>query len=86
MSEAFSSYAILSSIVRHTSHVQDVGNRYPQWLEDSKGKISAEEFEQHTAQLAHINAICKLLEEHGDSKFDELLKLLQEVLIRPFHA
>lgn len=59
--------------------LQDVGKRYPKWLEDNEGKIPADEFQQHTAQQAHINAICKLLEEHGDTKFDELLKLLQEV-------
>ena len=59
--------------------MQDVGQRYPKWLEENKGKIPPEEHAQHTAQLAHINAICTLLEEHGDTKFDELLRLLQEV-------
>lgn len=59
--------------------VQDVGQRYPKWLDDNRGNIPPEEHQQHTAQLAHINAICKLLEEHGDNKFDELLMLLQEV-------
>jgi hypothetical protein len=61
--------------------LQDVGRRYPKWLQEHEGKIPPEEFSQHTAQLSHINAICKLLEEHGDSKFDELLKLLQEVRV-----
>ena len=56
-----------------------MGQRYPKWLKDNEGKISAEELEQHKGQLAHINAICKLLDEHGNEKFDELLKLLREV-------
>lgn len=59
--------------------LKDVGERYPKWLKDNEGKISAEELEQHKAQLAHINAICKLLDEHGNDKFDDLLRLLQEL-------
>jgi Pex19 protein family len=66
--------------------MQDISGRFPKWLQENEGKISREDARQHRAQLGHINAICKLLEDYGDSKFEELLKLLQEVRMLHVHA
>lgn len=59
--------------------MQDVADRYPAWMDANRAQLSQEEITQYEKQLAHINQICALLEAHGDSKFDELLQLLQEV-------
>lgn len=59
--------------------VQDISERYPAWIESNRPLLSGEEVSRYEGQLEHINRVCDLLETHGDSKFDELLQLLQEV-------
>lgn len=64
--------------------VQDIADRFPAWIEANRGNLSEEELARYEGQLAHINQVCELLDQHGDSKFDELLQLLQEVRARRF--
>jgi transposase len=52
---------------------------YPKWLQVHSGELTEEQRRQYTAQQAHVNAVCRHLDEHGDSKFEELQDLLQEV-------
>ena len=59
--------------------VQDISERYPAWIESNRPLLSGEEVSRYEEQLEHINRVCDLLETHGDSRFDELLQLLQEV-------
>ena len=59
--------------------MQDISDRFPAWIDANRDNLTQEELERYEKQLAHIKLVCDLLEQHGDSKFDELLQLLQEV-------
>eukprot|EP00892_Ulva_mutabilis_P008329 jgi/Ulvmu1/5869/UM025_0131.1 len=59
--------------------LKDIADRFPEWLEANRGTLSEEELARYEAQLAYITEVLDLLEQHGDSKFDELLQLLQEL-------
>jgi hypothetical protein len=62
-----------------TPCVQEIAAKYPKWLERNRGTLSAADVASYEAQIEHIQAVCRHLEEYGDSQFPELLACLQHV-------
>lgn len=59
--------------------LKEIGEQYPDWLDRHAGSLQPEERDRYERQLGYIQEICGLLEEHGDSKFPELMELLQQM-------
>lgn len=57
--------------------VQDIGERYPQWLATHAGSLSNEDLARYTEQHQHILAMCRLYEEDADN-FSAIFSQLQK--------
>ena len=57
---------------------QDIRDKYPAWLQDSKVSLSPEDLHRYTAQCTSIQAVCKHNEE-DPSNFQRLVDLIKEV-------
>jgi hypothetical protein len=60
--------------------MQDIAAKYPKWLKEHRCSLSHTDVASYEAQIEHIEGVISHLEEHGDSKFPELLSRLQQVL------
>ena len=58
--------------------MQDIGARYPAWLEKHAASLSQEDLARYTAQHQHIIDICKLYESHPED-FGAIYDKLQQV-------
>ncbi|PRP86520.1 peroxisome biogenesis protein 19-1-like [Planoprotostelium fungivorum] len=62
--------------------VKELQKKYPQWLEENKDKVSAEQLTHFTNQLNAINTICEEFEksdgQQDSSKIAEVMTQLQE--------
>lgn len=58
--------------------LREIGGRYPQWIEENKDRLGAEDLERYTRQLASIERICAQYDEAPDD-FPALMGLLQEM-------
>jgi Pex19 protein family len=58
--------------------VQDIGERYPQWLAKHAGSLSDEELTRYTQQHQHIVEMCRLYDEDADN-FTAIFSQLQKV-------
>lgn len=62
--------------------LQDIGERYPSWLEEHREGLPEEDFQRYTQQYEYIQKICALYESNpGD--YTQLVGLLQQVRPRP---
>jgi hypothetical protein len=53
--------------------------QYPLWLEANKNKISQDEFIRYLKQYEYIGRIVRLYDTQGDSAFEEVVQLVNEV-------
>ena len=58
--------------------MQDIGERYPQWLAKHAGSLSDEELTRYTQQHQHIVEMCRLYDEDADN-FTAIFSQLQKV-------
>jgi Pex19 protein family len=58
--------------------VQDIGERYPQWLAKHASSLSDEELTRYTQQHQHIVEMCRLYDEDADN-FTAIFSQLQKV-------
>ena len=71
---------VLSTAIKNVLlSLQEMQKEYPTWLEKNGESLTSEQRSMYEAQQAHVDAVCRHLEEHGDSKFERLQELLQEV-------
>ncbi|KAI7838883.1 hypothetical protein COHA_007349 [Chlorella ohadii] len=56
----------------------DIGDKYPEWLEANKDKLSAEDLERYQQQQVYIRRICELYEA-SPSDYAQLVDLLQQM-------
>ncbi|KAL3270823.1 hypothetical protein HHI36_021343 [Cryptolaemus montrouzieri] len=78
--------SLLSKEVLYPS-LKDVLDKFPQWLESNKEKLSAEDLSRYENQQKLMNQVCGVLEkeEESDSKemknqrFEEVLNLMQKL-------
>lgn len=58
--------------------VQDIGDRYPQWLAKHADSLSDEDLNRYTRQHQHILEMCRLYDEDPDN-FSAIYDCLQQV-------
>ena len=58
--------------------LQDIGARYPAWLEENRATLSEADIARYEEQQRHIKDICRLYDEDPDN-FTELVNALQQV-------
>ena len=70
---------LLSKEVLHEP-MKEIGERYPKWLEDNKGKLSSEDCERFSRQYQLIKDLNQVYEtEPGNfNKIVELMQKMQE--------
>lgn len=79
--------SLLSKEVLYPS-LKDILEKYPQWLEENKGKISGEDMERYKKQQELMERVCEQLEKEGDAdttdkkreQFEKVLGLMQKVV------
>lgn len=62
--------------------------QYPQWLEENKASLSAEDYERYTEQMKIMKEVCEELEKEKpddtpdvkSARFDQTLALMQKVI------
>jgi hypothetical protein len=59
--------------------MKEMRDKYPQWLQDNKEKLSREDWNKYLLQFTHIEEIIALYEKDGEKDFDRILKLMREV-------
>ena len=59
-------------------HLQDIGAKYPAWLEAHKETVKPEDLARYRKQLRHIKDICALYERDPDN-FGAIYHKMQEV-------
>ncbi len=62
----------------HGVHSQDIGAKYPAWLEANKETEKPEDLARYREQLRHIQDMCALY-EHEPDNFDAIYHKMQEV-------
>lgn len=78
--------SLLSKEVLYPS-LKDILEKYPQWLEENKEKISADDMERYKKQQELMERVCEQLEKEGDAdtadkkreQFEKVLVLMQKV-------
>ncbi|KAL3141031.1 Natural resistance-associated macrophage protein [Trebouxia sp. C0010 RCD-2024] len=58
--------------------IQEIGSRYPQWLQDHRQRLSPEDLQRYSQQFQHIQEITRLYEQEPDN-FPKLINLLQQM-------
>lgn len=79
--------SLLSKEVLYPS-LKDILEKYPQWLEENKEKISAEDMERYKKQQELMERVCEELEKESENdtidkkreQFEKVLGLMQKVL------
>jgi Pex19 protein family len=71
-------FTLLCLAPRHRRPVQDIGAKYPEWLEANRGVLCAEDFARYSEQYVHIQRIVQLYEREPED-FQELVATLQKV-------
>lgn len=69
--------SLLSKDVLYGS-MKEIGDKYPQWLQDHRDTLSALELERYERQHQHIRDICHLYETDPNN-FTRLVDLLQQM-------
>eukprot|EP00891_Asterochloris_glomerata_P007311 jgi/Astpho2/7311/fgenesh1_pg.00113_%23_106_t len=69
--------SLLSKDVLYGS-IKEIGDKYPQWLQDHRDTLSALELERYERQHQHIRDICHLYETDPNN-FTRLVDLLQQM-------
>jgi len=59
--------------------MKEMRDKYPQWLDANKEKLSRDEWNKYLLQYTHIDEIIAIYENEGDKDFERLLKLMKEV-------
>lgn len=78
--------SLLSKEVLYPS-LKDILEKYPQWLEENREKIGAEELERYRKQQELMERVCEQLEKETDAdtaekkreQFEKVLTLMQKV-------
>jgi len=58
--------------------MKDIGARYPEWLQENREKLEAEDVTRYEQQQEYIQQICELYETEPEN-FSKLMELIQEV-------
>ena len=70
---------VLSPFAATNVMPQDIGARYPQWLDANAPQLSQEDLARYSQQYRHIVDICTLYDTDPDN-FSALYDKLQQVL------
>eukprot|EP01025_Chloroclados_australasicus_P002788 TRINITY_DN10635_c0_g1_i2.p1 TRINITY_DN10635_c0_g1~~TRINITY_DN10635_c0_g1_i2.p1 ORF type:complete len:278 (-),score=51.65 TRINITY_DN10635_c0_g1_i2:236-1036(-) len=78
--------ALMNSVMRQLlskevlyGPLKEVADQYPEWLAQHESSLTSEERSKYEKQLELIHQICSLLDEHGDTHFEELTALLGQL-------
>lgn len=78
--------SLLSKDILHPALISII-EKYPQWLEDNKSKLSSHDFQRYSEQLKLMKEVCEELEKESpndssdvkNSRFEKILGLMQRM-------
>ena len=65
-------------ITEQYSPLQDIGARYPDWLESNRDSLAPEDLQRYSRQYEYIQQIVALYESGNPNDFGQLVNLLQQ--------
>lgn len=68
---------LLSKEVLHEP-MQEIGDRYPLWLEANRSSLSQEDFDRYTQQHKYIRDLCRVYESTPND-FEQIVDLMQQM-------